>query len=298
MNHSGTTRKQFIIYMAVTFGLSWILQIIASKYAQGGNRPVFTTLLSAAMFTPLLGTLAAGIPLKGMGFIPRFKDRAIYIFFSLWMPALLSVLGGLLFFVLFPAAFDAEFRTLQGALDSADAIQTLENQGISIPMYLTISIIQALTIAPFINMIPSLGEEVGWRGALYPFLKEQLGVTRGRIAGGTIWGIWHWPVIILAGYEYGTDYIGSPILGPLVFCLFRIAGGILLDFVYEKSETIWLPALMHGAVNAFSIFAYLLKPEYANLSILGPSYIGLISMIPVVILAAVVCRKQSISEML
>ena len=46
-------------------------------------------------------------------------------------------------------------------------------------------------------------------------------------------GVWHWPVIILAGYEYGTDYIGSPILGPLVFCLFTIAGGILLDFVYE-----------------------------------------------------------------
>lgn len=38
------------------------------------------------------------------------------------------------------------------------------NQGLTMPMYLLISTIQALTYGPFINMFVALGEEVGWRG--------------------------------------------------------------------------------------------------------------------------------------
>ena len=68
--------------------------------------------------------------------------------------------------------------------------------------------------------------------------------------------------------------------------------GILCDYVYEKTETIWLPSLMHGAANAFTIFAYLTKPEYADMAILGPAYIGIISMIPMIMMAVIVCVKQ------
>ena len=160
------------------------------------------------------------------------------------------------------------------------------------PMYLLTSTIQALTYGPFINMFVALGEEVGWRGAMYPYLKEKFGVTKGRIVGGTIWGAWHWPIMIFAGYEYGKEYIGAPVLGPIVFCISTVMMGILFDYVYEKTETIWLPSLMHGAVNAFTIFAYLSKPEYADMAIFGPAYIGIISMIPMIIMAVVICVKQ------
>ena len=109
--------------------------------------------------------------------------------------------------------------------------------------------------------------------------------------GGAIWGAWHWPMMIFAGYEYGKEYTGAPVLGPIVFCISTIMMGILLDYVYEKTETIWLPSLMHGAINAFTIFAYLVKPEYSNMAILGPAYIGIISMIPMIIVAVIICVK-------
>ena len=211
---------------------------------------------------------------------------------ALWIPALLSLLGGGLFFLIFPNTFDSEFLTLRGLLEEAGAAEQFEAQGITIPMYLLITSIQAVTIVPFINMFVTLGEEVGWRGAMYPYLKKKLGDTKGRIVGGAIWGAWHWPSMIFAGYEYGKEYIGAPILGTIVFCFCTIAMGILLDYVYEKTKTIWLPSLMHGAINAFTIFAYLLKPEYANMTILGPAYIGIISMIPMVIMAVIICAKK------
>lgn len=285
-------KKQFVIYMATAFSLAWILEIIASIFSNNGNQMVFTAVMAITMYMPFLGVIVARIPLKGMGWIPHLKGKIRYVFFALWIPALLSLLGGGLFFLIFPNTFDSEFLTLRGLLEEAGAAEQFEAQGITILMYLLITSIQAVTIVPFINMFVTLGEEVGWRGAMYPYLKKKLGDTKGRIVGGAIWGAWHWPSMIFAGYEYGKEYIGAPILGPIVFCFCTIAMGILLDYVYEKTKTIWLPSLMHGAINAFTIFAYLLKPEYANMTILGPACIGIISMIPMVIMAVIICAKK------
>ena len=286
-----TSKKQFIIYMAVTFVAAWILQIIASIFSNNGNQIMFTVIMLICMFIPFLGVIAAGIPLRGIGWIPHLKGKVRYIFFAIWIPALLSIIGGGLFFIFFPDAFDFEFLTLYGLMEEAGALEEFEAQGLTMPIYLLISSIQAVTYAPFINMFVALGEEVGWRGAMYPYLKEKLGTTGGRIVGGVIWGTWHWPVMILAGYEYGKEYIGAPILGPIVFCISTIAMGILIDYVYDKTGSIWLPSLMHGAINAFTIFAYLAKPEYTKLAILGPAYIGIISMIPMVVVAIVISIK-------
>lgn len=48
----------------------------------------------------------------GLGWIPHLKGKIRYIFFALWMPALLSIIGGV-FFVFFPDAFDLEVLTLR-----------------------------------------------------------------------------------------------------------------------------------------------------------------------------------------
>ena len=73
-----------------------------------------------------------------------------------------------------------------------------------------------------------------------------------------------------------------------------MAMGIILDYVYEKTETIWMPSLMHGSINAIAtLFLFMVKPEYSNLSILGPAFIGIISMVPMLALAVIICLKQS-----
>ncbi len=293
MEKEQISKRQFIVYLINAFGFGWLMQIIVSIYANNnGNQNIFGVFLMLTMYMPFLGTLVAGIPLKSMGWVPHLKGRIRYILFSLWMPALLSIIGGVLFFVIFPDAFDPKFTTILSLLEQAGALEQLEVQGITIPKYLLITSIQAITYAPFLNMFAALGEEVGWRGALYPYLKEKFGVTKGRIMGGAIWGCWHWPLMILAGYEYGKEYMGAPVLGPIVFCVSTISIGILIDYVYEKTETVWMPSLMHGAVNAFTLPLYLIKPEYEDKLILGPAYIGMISMVPLVITAFIICLKQ------
>ena len=285
------SKKQFAIYMTVAFVLAWILQVVASVFYNNGNQMVFKICGSLVMYMPFLGVLVAKIPLKGMGWVPHLKGKIRYVFFALWVPALLAILGAALFFVVFPYTFDSEFLSIRNSLEAAGQLELLEAQGITIPMYLLSAAVQAITWAPFINMLLALGEEVGWRGVMHPYLKEKMGIIRGRIAAGVIWGAWHWPLTLLAGYEYGKEYIGAPFLGLIVFCICTVGMGILLDYVYEKTETIWLPSLMHGAMNAVIMTSYLIKPEYSHMAIFGPLYNGIISMIPMLILAAVICVK-------
>ena len=95
-----------------------------------------------------------------------------------------------------------------------------------------------------------MGKEVGWCGFLYPQLKARFGCRTGLVLGGVIWGAWHWPVIWLLGYEYGSEYFGFPVAGMLLFAVVTIALGFIADWTYEKTDGIWLPHLFHGTFNA------------------------------------------------
>ena len=98
------------------------------------------------------------------------------------------------------------------------------------------------------------------------------------------------------GYEYGVQYPGYPVLGPIIFCVYATCAGIFLDWLYEKTKIIWIPSLCHGAINAATFGLLLMHPDYANLLILGPVPIGIISMIPWIIVAILICLKDKKSE--
>ena len=285
-------KKKLKIYFIWTFGIAWVLQIIGSIFSLQGNSLMFTLVLSVSMFAPFLGTVLAKIPLKGMGFKPRLKGNLKYIAFAWFLPAILTALGAALYFLVFPDRLDLTGMYMR-EMGGEAVLQQLTDLGITYPVYVLISFISALAYAPWINMFFALGEEVGWRGAMSPMLKNHFGSVKGSILGGVIWGAWHWPVMIIAGYEYGKGYWGEPVLGMVMFCLFTTFAGILLDFSYEKSKCIWFPALFHGAINGTcSLPMVILNTDYSNQLTIGPLPIGFISMIPMMIVAGIILYKQ------
>lgn len=279
-------------YLFWTFLLAWILQIVASVVV-GKNGAYFSVLLSITMFIPLLGTWIAKKNLKGIGWKPIIKKRKRYYIAAWFFPAILGGIGAVLYYLIFSNRLDLTGQMLLAQVGE-EGLKKLTEQGLSIEKLLVISAIQALTYAPWLNMLFAVGEETGWRGFLYPYLKKQYGVNKGRIIGGIIWGVWHWPVMILAGYEYGSDYVGAPILGLIIFCIFTISVGIILDVLYEKAGSIWAPALGHGAINAFAgVPVMVLHPDFNNALILGPLMIGIISGIPIIITACYLMRREN-----
>lgn len=278
-------KKKFTIYMIFAFGLAWVIQIIASIFSRNGNVAVFQLLLSVCMFMPFLATLIARIPLKGMGWIPKLKGNIGWILLSWFGPMVLTILGAVIFYIIFPNRLDwsGSYMAIQMG---EEAMAELQATGITVPILTIITVVQACSYVPLVNGLFGLGEEVGWRGVMYPMLKDKLGRVKGMILGGVIWGAWHWPIMVFAGYEYGLEYWGAPFLGMAIFCLFATVGGIILDVLYEKTKCIWVPSVGHGAINATMGFPVLmLNAEFADQLTIGPSPNGIIAMIPYIITA-------------
>ncbi len=272
-------------YLLWAFGLAWPIQCLAAWFYKQGNLTAYPLTLTVSMFAPLAAALLARVPVRDMGWKPRFRQNWKWLLAAWFCPALLCSLGAALYFAVFPGSFGG-LAAAEAQLGEA-ALEQLKAQGLTVPAYLAVTLVSVVTYAPLINVIPSLGEELGWRGAMYPMLKERFGTARGRVLGGAIWGAWHWPVMLLVGYEYGTLYWGSPVSGMLLFCLICVGLGTLFDFVYEKSGCIWLPALAHGAFNAIAAFPVLLTaPDWSGSPLLGPLPNGLLAGLPFLLLAA------------
>ena len=282
--------KKLLKYLLFAFALAWPVQALASYFALRGNTLAFQLIMVGCMFMPLLATVLAGIPLKDMGWGLHLKGKWKWALAAWLAPIALALLGAALYFLLFPGQLDfsGEYYKAQitASVGAAEAMAQLEEKGLSLMLLSLISMVQAVTYAPIINTFISLGEEVGWRGAMLPRLKARFGKRGGWLLGGVIWGAWHWPVMLLAGYEYGLEYWGAPVLGPVAFCLFTTAVGLLLDLCYEKTGSIWIPSLGHGAVNAAASIPLLFwKTDFADRMILGPCMNGLIAGIPLLALA-------------
>ncbi|WP_277219005.1 CPBP family intramembrane glutamic endopeptidase [Peptoniphilus vaginalis] len=105
-------------------------------------------------------------------------------------------------------------------------------------------------IISFLNIMPFLGEEYGWRAYLAPRLKEIYGFKKSILLTGFIWGIWHLPLNL---FYYSDGLLTSQIysvLGQLVFCTFL---GIFLTYAYNKTKSIWAPVMIHYLNNNLSV---------------------------------------------
>ena len=293
MRNAAYNKGQVIKYLAWTLGLAWAIQFAAAPLYRT-HRVLGQLVIAAMMFVPALGVWLAGGKFSGMGWKPQFKKNLRSILIAWFAPLLLTALGAALYFLIFPGHFDLTGAYLK-ASGGAEALKQMEAQGLSYPLYVLVGVLGGLTYAPLINAFLALGEEVGWRGFLYPQLKARFGLRHGRLLGGAIWGAWHWPLIWLIGYEYGAatgnaaGYFGFPVVGMLLFCVITVGWGILHDWLYERTGSIWVPSLFHGAINAaVTLPLSMCLTDTGTARLLGPAPMGLIAGLPFLIAAAAV----------
>ena len=296
-------KQGFGLYFLFAFGLAWLLQVYASLLLiRDGNATAYQALLAVSMFCPLVSVLLVQKfwlhQPTGISWRPRLKGNGRYLLAAWFGPAMLTLLGAVLYFAVFPSRLDFSGSWLVAAYGGEMDAQTLRNElGVSTLSYLLQNGLFAVILAPAINMFPALGEEVGWRGYMMPRLKERFGLLNGRLLGGVVWGVWHWPLMLLVGYEYGTNYLGAPVLGLVVWCVVCFALNTLLDLLYEKTGCIWVPAIAHGAFNAIAALPQvLITPADAYYNVLGPMPIGLISVLPMLAVAVGLTLHQMKQE--
>ena len=296
MNNVTFNKKATTKYLLWAFLIAWVLQIVAAILIWNGQLMIGRLVVGGLMFAPLLGVLLAGQPLSGMGWKPRIRGNVRAFLMAWFLPAVFTVIGAAVYFAVFPGHIDLSGEYIASAA-GPEAMAQMEAQGLTYPMYVLISAVSCVTYAPVINMVLAAGEEAGWRGFLYPQLKAKFGKAKGWVIGGVIWGAWHWPVMWLIGYEYGADYAGFPIVGMVLFCLITTMLGILCDWLYEKSGSIWAPSIFHGAFNAAATLPMALcMTNTGSAILLGPAPNGLIAALPFILLAGVLLFKAVKSE--
>jgi membrane protease YdiL (CAAX protease family) len=110
-------------------------------------------------------------------------------------------------------------------------------------VFLLVTGVQAVLLAPFTALLLGFGEEYGWRGYLQSEL-VRMGRVKGILLLGVIWGLWHAPVIAM-----GHNYPGYPVAGVFLMIGYTVALGFVLSYAVLKSGSVLLAAFLHALNN-------------------------------------------------
>lgn len=258
--------------------IAWILALLvttlATVYVAGSeflhNNPgYYKVALVSMMWIPGIVALCfakmEGISLK----IFRPLNRVPFV---AGLTALFIAVGSFLFSYPFGEYWGFEFLKPQIG-DSLEQFQPAWLADLAIYAALALS---ALVAGVTINMLAALGEELMWRGYLWEHWRRH-GLVKYLLWSGLAWGIWHWPMILLLGFQYPNQvWIG---LGAMVLlCLllsplhlyFRLRGGSLLA-----------PSVFHGTLNAIAPLALLIfkNPDTLVVGIAGAAGMAFLALI-------------------
>ncbi len=131
----------------------------------------------------------------------------------------------------------------------------------------------------------TLGEELGWRGFLFPRLQERFGFHRACLISGAIWAAWHYPGLLWADYNAGTNAV----LAVCCFTVGVIALGYIMGYLRVRSGSIWPCVLLHATHNSFveGIFDPLTAPTGWAKYITSEFGVGLVVAITVAAMCVV-----------
>ena len=284
MNQRIDTRR-LIIFLSIAFTIAWAAELVI--YLTGGltesqvlvpNTPItlaLVLLIVPVMWAPALANILTRLLThEGWGdtqLRPHFKQEWRYWVAAWFLPGVLSIMGMVIFFLLFPRHYDSHLGTLREMIAAAPSSSGLAE--LNIWLLIGLQTLQALLLAPLLNSLATFGEEFGWRGYLQTKLLP-LGERRALLLTGLIWGIWHWPIILM-GHNYGLTYPGAPWLGLLGMLWFCLNLGVLLGWLTLKSRSVWPAVIGHAAINGSAGLGLLFAQGAPN-PILGPSAVGVI----------------------
>lgn len=296
--------KKIFIFLAITFLATWTLAFVLM--ANGGYSNQLTTfILSLCMLVPaisvIITTLVTKEKFKDVWIKPNLKGNIKYYILAWFLPAILVVLGAILYYCIYPANFDANMTLMINTLkeQTANLGQVITDEQIKMTLY--IQIITALLLAPVLNIITTMGEELGWRGYLLPNLCKKYSPFIATIVTGVIWGIWHAPLIAM-GHNYGLGYKFAHwggVLAMIVFCIFV---GSFLSYITLKVKSSIPAAISHGMINGFASVSTLFLSVNNNANpFIGPLPVGIIGgsgFIITGVICLILIKKESLIKSL
>ncbi len=285
-------RKALFTFLSIAFGVAWILFALP-LLAKGLPDPkiyqyALLILFAAAMWAPGLGAVVATRFVEKQPVIKslrlnRLGPKRFYVL-AWFLPALISTATLGVTVLVGTGRLDLSFSAIRESLAATAPAGTVLPDA---QLIFFGQLAAALTIAPLINMLFALGEELGWRGYLLPKLMP-LGQRPAILLSGAIWGLWHAPTTILHGYNFSQH----PYLGVLIGIGGFMLLGTILSWLYLKARSPWIAALCHGAFNAIAGVPFMILAPGVDTA-LGASPLGLAGWLPLaIVIALLIAARQ------
>ena len=119
--------------------------------------------------------------------------------------------------------------------------------GIGDPLSLPAAIALLGSAGFLVNCLTVLGEEIGWRGFLFPLLLQRFGFAKASLITGAIWAVWHYPGIIWGGYN--AD--GPLFLALVNFTVMLIGVSVIAGWLVLKTGSLWSGVILHASHNLY-----------------------------------------------
>lgn len=282
---------RILIFIGITFLFTYLFEILLISPLTQFQSPYISTVLSVVMFFPALAVIITRLitkeGFKNSYIKANFKGNIKLYLIAWFLPMVLTVIGAVIYFLIFPTTFDLSMADMINSTKQLYNEMGMEDLSTDemIHMQLVIQIVISI-FSPAINAFVCFGEEWGWRAYLLPKMQAKLPLIPMLLINGVVWGLWHAPLTVM-GHNYGLDYFGYPFLGILAMCLFCIFIGAILSYFTVCSKSVWPAALAHGSINGFSSVSLIFHKGSAN-PFIGPVPTGIIGGIAFVIAAVIV----------
>jgi len=290
--------RRVLIFIAFAFGIAWLTGLVvyltgglanSQELIPGSGITVVALLLPVAyMGAPaiahVLTRLVTKERWKNVGLRPNFRKGWPYWLMAWFGPAVLTIVGIVVYFLIFPKHYDPELGVVKALLAQSEATTGVASP-ISPWMLIIIQLVQGALIAPLINGLFTFGEEFGWRAYLQPKLMV-MGPRKAMLWMGLIWGVWHWPLTV-QGHNYGVEYAGFPWLGMLSMVWMTFGLGLFLGWMTFRAKSVWPAVIGHAAINGIAALGMMfVRGEPSTL--LGPSPAGWIGGVGFVVVALLI----------
>jgi len=237
------------------------------------------------MFIPTIGVVITRVAtkegFKNLWIRPNLKGNVKYYIFAWFGMVVLSIIGAIIYFIVFPGKFDANLSYMVSVYESAG--KSITAQELKNVMWGQIAM--GIFLAPILNALPCFGEEWAWRGYLLPKMSEKFELLPMLLINGLIWGLWHAPLTVM-GHNYGIGYAGYPFTGIFAMCIFCIVMGTIFSYVTMKTKSCLPAVIAHGSLNGFAAAGIYFTADGGN-PFVGPAPTGIVGGSAFIIMAVV-----------
>ena len=242
--------KKAIKYSIILCVISWIyaaIMIFGLDVQNPSDNPMrYTMCASLYMLLPMIVAIVMQKinkeKLSSTGLL-RFKIKWSWL--VAWMLPVVIVLLTIFVNALLPGC---EFNADLSSLIPMEQVPEEQKEMVSMLMtpafMIIITVISGLFAGATINALFAFGEEYGWRNYLVSALKEKKFVCA-SIFIGIVWGIWHFPLILL-----GHNYPQHSVAGVFMMVIFCVLASFVELYLVLKAKSVFPAAIFHGTINA------------------------------------------------